>query len=107
MAAKKLRTRTLVRKIERNEEKQWSLRVRLAELEAGGRPEFPLEVASASVVETHAKSLPCLRCGEGVRVEDHAAKEFSGARRREVTVRCPRCGEQRTLYFAIASAAAN
>lgn len=79
--------------------------MRLAAMEPGGGPERPIEVASASVIEPHAASLPCAACGEvGVRVEEHAAVTTDGARRlRVVHVRCPRCGAARPLYFRIGS----
>jgi DNA-directed RNA polymerase subunit RPC12/RpoP len=71
---------------------------KLARLEDGGSPERPIELSSASQVEVHARSLACLRCGTGYRVEEHAAVE--GLRLARVV--CPQCGARREVWFRLA-----
>lgn len=84
-------------------------RVKLASLEAGGAPERPIEVASASVIDLHASSMACAACGEpGVRVDAHDALSVLDAgqerRLRVARVRCPRCGHRRDVFFRIGTA---
>ena len=82
-------------------------RERLARLEPGGTPPNPIDVASASQVEVHARSLPCLRCGAEPRVEEHAAETIDGMRVRIARMHCPACGARRAIYFRIAGSAPN
>jgi hypothetical protein len=81
-------------------------KMRLAAMEPGGAPDRPLEVATASLVEPRAASLPCAACGaDGVRVEEHTATTTADERRLRVAhVRCPRCGAAREIYFRIGTA---
>jgi hypothetical protein len=76
-------------------------RERLAALEAGGTPERPIEVVSASLVEPKARAMPCPVCGASVRVEDHTARTLQGAPRRMAHVVCPMCRHARVVYFSI------
>ncbi len=78
-------------------------KLKLASLEAGGAPDRPIEVTSASLVEPHASSLPCAACGaSGVRCEDHTALTTEDDRRLRVAhVRCRQCGTAREIYFRI------
>jgi hypothetical protein len=78
-------------------------RERLATFEPGGSPERPLVVESASQIEPHASSTSCLHCGTAYRVLDHTAESIRGAAVRVVRARCPYCGADRTLFFAIRS----
>lgn len=82
--------------------------MKLAALEPGGAPDRPIEVASASIIEPHASSMPCAACGaHGVRVDEHVAVTVEGegnepARRlRVVHVNCRRCGTRREVYYRI------
>jgi hypothetical protein len=80
-------------------------RTKLAAMEAGGAPDRPIDVESASVVEPHAASLSCGACGGSVRVTEHAAMTTDDARRLRVAhVRCTRCGVARAIYFRIGTA---
>ena len=72
-------------------------RERLAHLETGGAPEQPIDVVSASVVETHARSLPCPSCEGAVRVDEHAVE---GGLRVARTA-CTRCGKRRNVWFRL------
>lgn len=81
-------------------------RRRLAALQAGGTPDHPIEVASASVVELHATSMDCLTCGRSpTRIVDHTVRhtESGGEARRlrVVRVKCASCGAERELFFRI------
>lgn len=106
------RSRTERREREREAKKLAEARVKLAAMEPGGSPLRPIEVASASVVEPHAASMPCAACGErAVRSDEHVAMtldEGEGARRlRVVRARCSRCGYRRDVFFRIGTALVN
>lgn len=100
------RARSERRLAEREAGKLARARLRLAALEVGGSPERPIELASASVVEPHASSLPCAACGaSGVRVEEHAARTMpDGGLVRVVRVYCARCGVRRDVFFRVRTA---
>lgn len=105
------RARTARREGERDAEKLARARMKLAALEAGGGPDRPIEVRSASIIEPHASSLPCPACeAPNVRVEEHVAVTLPGgegdaARRlRVVKARCPKCGTRRDVFFRIGTA---
>jgi hypothetical protein len=92
------RKRTERRQAERDAQKLARARMKLAFLEQGGAADRPIEVASASVVEPHAASMPCAACGEtGVRIAEHVARDGL----RVVHVRCPRCGAEREVFFRL------
>ena len=64
------------------------------------RPDRPIEVTSASIIEPHASSMPCAACGaQGLRVEEHVAD--LPRRLRVVHVMCQRCGTRREVFFRI------
>ena len=98
---RKLSPRAERRALARAADKLGHAREKLAKLEAGGAPERPIDVVSASQVEPIALSAQCLRCEAPVRVEEHAAETIEGRRLRVVCVICPQCAAQRTLYFRI------
>lgn len=99
------RARTERRRLEREAVKVARTRMKLASLEAGGAPDRPIEVTSASVVDVHAASVSCAACGApGVRVEEHVAVTTDERRLRVARVVCPRCGVRRDVYFRIAPA---
>ena len=94
------RSRTERREAEREAAKLTRVRMKLAALEPGGNPDRPIEVASASIIESHAASMPCAACGEqSLRVEEHAAD--LPRRLRVVHVMCQRCGTRREVFFRI------
>jgi hypothetical protein len=76
-------------------------REKLARLEAGGAPERPLQVESASQIEPGALALACLRCDGPNRLEEHAAETIDGERLRVVRMACARCGAKRAVWFQI------
>ena len=76
-------------------------RERLFQLEAGGSPERPIEVGSASVVEAHALSVRCPRCDGAHEIREHLAITLRGVRLREVRLACRQCGSRRSLYFRL------
>ncbi len=57
---------------------------------------------SASQVEAHARSLPCVRCGGELRLEDHEARFVGGESLRLVRLSCPSCGGKREVWFRLA-----
>ena len=95
------------RAAERRSEREIADRLKLAALEVGGAPDRPIVVESASLVEPTAASMPCARCGERVRVEEHAARSIAGVSLRVVTVRCPTCGHSRAVHFRVVVASPN
>ena len=101
MAKKPPRPRGQRREAERAQSKLQQARQRLFELEVGGAAERPLAVASAAVVEAHAESVPCPRCGGKHEVAEHVAVTHAGIRLREVRLRCRQCGTTRSLWFRI------
>lgn len=100
MAKKKPSARTARRTVAREAVKSAEAGIKLAALAVGGAADRPIVVTSASVIEPHASSLPCVACGESVRIDEHVANAALGLR--IVKVRCPRCGVRRELYFRIA-----
>ena len=98
----KLSDRSLRRVEERAASKLAQDRERLFVLEAGGRPERPIEAASAAVIESQAIRVPCPRCGGSHEVVEHAAVVQKGVRLREVKLCCRQCGSKRSLWFRIA-----
>lgn len=100
------RARTSRREAERDARKLGEAKLKLAALSAGGSPDRPLEVTSASVIEPQAASTACVLCdAPSMRVDEHVVETIDGARRlRVVRVRCPRCGHRRALYFHIGTA---
>jgi ribosomal protein L37E len=96
------RARTARREAARDAEKIARSRMKLAALEAGGGPDRPIEVTSASIVEPHASSMPCAACGApNVRVEEHVAVTMDERRLRVTHVICQRCGARREVFFRI------
>lgn len=98
---RKPRLRTELRALSRERDKLFEARAKLALLEAGGTPKRPIEVRSASVIESRAESEPCLRCGAAVRCEEHTTESTPSGLLRVVRLHCPACGAERHLYFRI------
>ncbi len=101
------RPRTLRREAQRAGERRKLEADRLWRLQAGGSPELPMEVATASLVEPRARSLTCPHCGVGLRLEEHVVTHFAGKLLREARLSCPRCGGHRSAWFRIVHAAPN
>jgi hypothetical protein len=94
----KKRARTERREAQREQAKLVGAKLKLARLAPGGDAMNPIAVTTASVIEPHARGLPCLVCdSSGTRVEEHAAREGL----RFVTVRCAQCGHTREIVFRI------
>jgi len=90
-------------------EQQRALRKSVRQLERlaaelpGGSPERPIDVASASVVETKARAIPCIQC-EAIEMElrgDHATSTARGVLR-ELEMICRQCHAGRALWFRVA-----
>lgn len=95
------RDRTLRRVDERAHRSLADDRERLFQLEPGGTPGRPIEVGSASVVETHALSMPCPRCDGTHDLAEHVAITVDGVRLREVRLVCRQCGSRRSVFFRL------
>jgi uncharacterized protein (DUF1786 family) len=107
MSTKKPRARTARRASEREARKLADDLERLARMERGGAPDRPIEVASASQVDVHARDARCPVCTGLVRLEDHTAETIGGVRLRVAHVRCGQCGRKRAIYFRLVSTAPN
>jgi hypothetical protein len=107
MSAKKLSPRAARREQARALEKLATQREKLARLEAGGAPQRPVVVESASQVEAHARSLQCVRCDGSYRLDEHVADTIDGERLRVARLVCVACGARRSVYFRIAPARVN
>ena len=79
---------------------------RLAAELPGGSPERPIDVASASVVETKARAIPCVQC-EALEMELRGDRATSTARGilRELTMVCRQCHAARAVWFRVAAGA--
>lgn len=95
------RPRTLLRRQRVVSEKLVRAKNALLDLEPGGRPNHPLEVATAAVIEPKAKSVVCPRCDEPFDIESHEAHTTEQGRLREVKLRCRTCSGTRSLWFRI------
>jgi hypothetical protein len=76
-------------------------RERLAHLAEGGTPERPIEVASPSLVEVVAASMPCPLCEASLRVLEHQATVIGGERLRVARTACSACRAERSFYFRL------
>jgi len=79
---------------------------RLAAELPGGSPERPIDVASASVVETKARAIQCVQC-DAIEMElrgDHASSTPRGVLR-ELAMVCRQCHAARALWFRVAAGA--
>ncbi len=90
--------------MERALRKEVGVRERLAAAAPGGAADRPLVVASASVIEGRARSVPCIQCGGELDLRQHRAG--SGALR-VVALVCRLCHAPREIWFKIEPAAAN
>jgi hypothetical protein len=93
-------------------EKQRALRKSVRQLERlaaelpGGSPERPIDVASASVVDTKARAVPCVQC-EAIEMELRGDRATSTARGvlRELAMICRQCHAARAVWFRVATGA--
>ncbi len=72
----------------------------------GGAPERPIEVASASIVETKARTIPCVQCA-ATEMElrgDHATSTARGVLR-ELAMVCRQCHATRAVWFRVTTGA--
>jgi hypothetical protein len=102
--AKKKRTmrpRSTLRADARKHESLIADREKLRLLEPGGSSARPLEVSSASVVETRAEAERCFRCDLPLRCDEHVTEASAHGLLRVAKLRCTRCGTPRTLYMRI------
>jgi hypothetical protein len=94
------------RKRRREEERAARRTVRETERAAtrlpGGDPEWPLEVASASVVEVRARGTACVQCGGTLDLRGERASSTPRGVLREMELVCRRCHAPRTLWFRVA-----
>lgn len=99
---KKERPRAERRRRMRAVDKLGDAREKLARLSAGGAPERPIEVGSASVVETTALGLGCARCEGALRLTEHGAVRTEHGVLRQVKGQCKDCRTVREVWIRIA-----
>jgi hypothetical protein len=99
--AKPKRSRTERRETERALRKEVVSRERLAATAPGGAPDRPIVVATASVVESIARSTPCVQCGGELDLRDHAAPATAAGKLRRCRLVCRLCHAPRELWFSI------
>lgn len=99
--SKPKRARSERRQAERALRKEVVLRERLATVEPGGSRERAIVVSSASVVEGHARSIPCIQCGGELDLRTHAAAPDGEGKVRIVHLVCRLCHTPRDLWFRI------
>jgi hypothetical protein len=95
------RKRTLSREHARRAAGLLRDRERLFLLEPGGSARRPLDVPSASVVESRATTWPCPRCDGRLEVTQHEAVTIEQVRLRRVGVRCKNCGSPREVWLRV------
>jgi hypothetical protein len=101
------RQRTKQREQERAARKQVRRTEALAGQLAGGSPERPIDVASASVVEGKARATPCVQCGGELDLRGDRATSTPRGVLREVALACRRCRAPRLLWFRIVTRQGN
>jgi hypothetical protein len=99
--AKPKRSRTERREAERALRKDVVARERLATAAPGGARDRPLVVTSASVIESMARSTPCVQCGGELELRDHAAPADGGGKLRRLQLVCRLCHAPRELWFKV------
>jgi hypothetical protein len=95
--AKPKRSRTERRELERALRKEVVARERLAAAAPGGAQDRPIVVATVSVIESMARSTPCVQCGGELELKDHAAV----AGLRSLRLVCRLCHAPREIWFSI------
>jgi hypothetical protein len=95
------RDRTVRREATRNLVALGRDRERLFVREPGGAPERPIDVESASVVESRARATPCPLCEGEHDVVEHASVSGPAGRLREAKLACRKCGSKRSLFFRL------
>jgi hypothetical protein len=94
------------RKLQREQQRELRKQVRrtegMAAKLAGGSPELPIDVTSASVVETRARSTPCVQCGGDLELRGDRATSTARGIVRELSLVCRLCHAPRTLWYRIA-----
>jgi uncharacterized protein with PIN domain len=98
------RKRTEKRTTERQAASLLRDRERLFQLSAGGSSARPLELSSASIVESRAESLRCPRCDGRLRAVAHDAVTLQEVRLRKVRARCQGCGSERDVWLRVLAA---
>jgi len=93
------RERALRKEVRRTEQRAGKL--------PGGSSDNPIDVASASVVDTMARDTPCIQCGGELEPRGDGASSTARGVLRAIAVTCRRCHAARTLWFRIAPPRAN
>jgi len=74
---------------------------------AGGSPERPIDVTSASVVEGEARRTPRIQCDGELEPRGDRATSTARGILREISLVCRRCHVPRTLWFRVVPSSAN
>ena len=97
MSRRRAKQRELERAIRKQIDEVEALAARLP----GNSPTHPINVASASVVETKALATPCIQCGGAFDLRADSATSTPRGVLREVALVCRRCHTPRTFWFRI------
>jgi hypothetical protein len=101
MPARPKRARAERREQQRLLRKGVRVRDKLATSGPGGASDRPVVVASASVIEGHARSVPCPQCSGVLEVESHQAAVETDTLLRFVKVVCRLCHARRQIWYRI------
>lgn len=99
--AKPKRSRTERRQAERALRKDVVSRERLAAAAPGGARDRPIVVASASVIDSMARSTPCVQCAGALELRAHDAPADAGGKLRLCRLICRLCHVPRELWFRV------
>ena len=106
--AKSQRARSVRREADRDVVKLARDVRRLEELEPGGAPSRPIQLGSASEVETTALARPCAICATFLKLEAHEAiDDPSWGRLRVARLSCPGCRASWSRWFRLGAPLAN
>ena len=105
--ARPKRSRTERREGERALRKEVKERERLAAAAPGGGRDRPIVVTTVSVIESLARSTPCVQCGGELELRDHAAPADEKGKLRVARMVCRLCHVRREIWFAIEAPLAN
>jgi hypothetical protein len=95
------RSRTERREAERALRKDVVGRERLVAAAPGGARDRPISVASVSVIESMARSTPCVQCAGELELRDHAAPADGGGKLRRLALICRVCHTPREIWFKV------
>lgn len=95
------RSRAVTRELDRATGKLREDLVKLHTLSAGGSPDQPIALASASQVEPDAELRRCAFCKGALAVKEHEVAEHGGRRLRRAVTICRGCHAEWVFFYSI------